>query len=292
MDLVGNGIAVGDNVTLKPDESVVIEERKEELAEGVDDFQSLTDEEAVKTDEDMRGVAEGEEELGGNGNQDVQAGGEEKKKGVRKILFKKPPGIAVGTSKMRLVQAVLSPRKNGASKSSKRQGGGGEGSKQAEDKGIGELLVMQWFTLRNKEKRCRLGLHRISQRFFRHNGVCGYQVWSLVSSNHGQTTRLLYRRGFGNLASEVLKNPRRSEALAVDSFSLSRVAFLLFLPLPRAVSLPSLSSPRLLLSSLSSPRAAASGGGGRVASRISTLTSLASHLRSKSMLRSVVVIES
>ena len=135
MDLVGNGIAVGDNVTLKPDESVVIEERKEELAEGVDDFQSLTDEETVKTDEDMRGVAEGEEELGGNGNQDVQAGGEEKKKGVRKILFKKPPGIAVGTSKMRLVQAVLSPRKNGASKSSKRQGGGGEGSKQAEDKG-------------------------------------------------------------------------------------------------------------------------------------------------------------
>ncbi|KAF3609797.1 hypothetical protein DY000_02048114 [Brassica cretica] len=207
MDLVGNGIAVGDNVTLKPDESVVIEERKEELAEGVDDFQSLTDEETVKTDEDMRGVAEGEEELGGNGNQDVQAGGEEKKKGVRKILFKKPPGIAVGTSKMRLVQAVLSPRKNGASKSSKRQGGGGEGSKQAEDKvyaalgyyfqwnkpkigyafcfyigiwdiGIGELLVMQWFTLRNKEKRCRLGLHRISQRFFRHNGVCGYQTTS------------------------------------------------------------------------------------------------------------------
>uniref|UniRef100_M4ENM2 DUF4283 domain-containing protein n=1 Tax=Brassica campestris TaxID=3711 RepID=M4ENM2_BRACM len=135
MALVGKGNAIEANVTLKPDESVVIEERKEELAEGADDFQSLTDEETVKADEDMRGVAEGEAELGGNGDHDVQAGGEEKKKGARKILFKKPPGIAVGTSKMRLVQAVLSPRKNGASKSSKRQGGGGEGAKQAEEKG-------------------------------------------------------------------------------------------------------------------------------------------------------------
>ncbi|KAF2558248.1 hypothetical protein F2Q68_00015493 [Brassica cretica] len=262
MDLVGNGIAVGDNVTLKPDESVVIEERKEELAEGVDDFQSLTDEETVKTDEDMRGVAEGEEELGGNGNQDVQAGGEEKKKGVRKILFKKPPGIAVGTSKMRLVQAVLSPRKNGASKSSKRQGGGGEGSKQAEDKvyaalgyyfqwnkpkigyafcfyigiwdiGIGELLVMQWFTLRNKEKRCRLGLHRISQRFFRHNGVCGYQ---------------------GFLASPINTKPppfrfpsERLEAKPCrESPKIGSPSHRLFLSLPRRLSPLSHSSPRRL----------------------------------------------
>ncbi|CDY71931.1 BnaCnng75150D [Brassica napus] len=134
MDLVGNGNSVGDNVTMKLDGSVAIEGRKEELSEGVDDFQALTDEETVKTDEDMRGVAEGEEELGGNGDQDVQAGEEEKKKGARKVLFKKPPGIAIGTSKLRLVQAVLSPRKNGASKSSKRQGGG-EGSKQTEEKG-------------------------------------------------------------------------------------------------------------------------------------------------------------
>ncbi|KAG2246175.1 hypothetical protein Bca52824_085803 [Brassica carinata] len=119
MDLVGNGNAVGDNVTMKLDGSVAIEGRKEELG---------------GTDEDMRGVAEGEEELGGNGDQDVQAGEEEKKKGARKVLFKKPPGIAIGTSKLRLVQAVLSPRKNGASMSSKRQGGG-EGSKQTEEKG-------------------------------------------------------------------------------------------------------------------------------------------------------------
>ena len=86
------------------------------------------------------------------------------------------------------------------------------------DIGIGELLVMQWFTLRNKEKRCRLGLHRISQRFFRHNGVCGYQVWSLVSSNHGQTTRLLYRRGFGNLASEVLSKIVTPQNLSPQRF--------------------------------------------------------------------------
>ncbi|KAF3586775.1 hypothetical protein F2Q69_00029306 [Brassica cretica] len=86
MDLVGNGNAVGDNVTMKLDGSVAIEGRKEELSEGVDDFQALTDEETVKTDEDMRGVAEGEEELGGNGDQDVQAGEEEKKKGARKGL--------------------------------------------------------------------------------------------------------------------------------------------------------------------------------------------------------------
>ena len=35
---------------------------------------------------------------------------------------------------MRLVQAVLSPRKTGASKSTKRQGGG-EGAKHTEEKG-------------------------------------------------------------------------------------------------------------------------------------------------------------
>ncbi|CDY29349.1 BnaA05g16160D [Brassica napus] len=63
-----------------------------------------------------------------------RAGEEEKKKGSRKVLFKKPPGIAVGTSKMRLVQAVLSPRKNGSTKSGKHQGGG-EGAKQTEEKG-------------------------------------------------------------------------------------------------------------------------------------------------------------
>ncbi|KAG5397344.1 hypothetical protein IGI04_019158 [Brassica rapa subsp. trilocularis] len=82
----------------------------------------------LKTDVDTRVVTEGDEELGGN------AGEEEKKKGSRKVLFKKPPGIAVGTSKMRLVQAVLSPRKNGSTKSGKHQGGG-EGAKQTEEKG-------------------------------------------------------------------------------------------------------------------------------------------------------------
>ncbi|KAF3519350.1 hypothetical protein DY000_02062510 [Brassica cretica] len=50
----------------------------------------------------------------------------------------------------------------------------------------------------------------------------------------------------------------------------------LFLPLPRAVSLPSLSSPRLLPSSLSSPRAAASGGGGRLGPQLSLLSPLIS----------------
>ncbi|KAH0910863.1 hypothetical protein HID58_034184, partial [Brassica napus] len=241
MDLVGNGNAVGDNVAMTLDGSVAIEGRKEELSEGVDDFQALTDEETIKTDEDMRGIAEGEEELGGNGDQDAQVGEEEKKKGARKVLFKKPPGIAMGTSKLRLVQAVLSPRKNGASKSSKRQGGG-EGLKQAEEKGplnpknsakpvyaalgyyffwnklnvcyafciysrireirIERNFVVQWSEFRNKEKRDRLELYRIIGSLLMHNGVGGNQVWSLVSLNHGQTIRSLYGRSFGNLGRE------------------------------------------------------------------------------------------
>ncbi|KAG5375441.1 hypothetical protein IGI04_040037 [Brassica rapa subsp. trilocularis] len=51
-----------------------------------------------------------------------------------------------------------------------------------------------------------------------------------------------------NQPGDKRENPRRLEALAVDSFSLSRAVSLLFLSLCR-VSLPSLSSPRLLLSS-------------------------------------------
>lgn len=64
--------------------------------------------------------------------------------------------------------------------------------------------MLQWFLLRTEEKRWRLGLNWIIWCLFMHNEGWGYQVCSLVSSNHGQTTRLLDGRVFGNLASEVI----------------------------------------------------------------------------------------
>ncbi|KAL0814834.1 hypothetical protein Bca101_071277 [Brassica carinata] len=106
MDLVGVGKGVADSEPLEFDGTVTLADHKEELLGGDDEFQALTDgevEETNKLDEVTRGGAEGEEEIG-------------------------------GTSKMRLVQAVLSPRKTGASKSTKRQGGG-EGAKHTEEKG-------------------------------------------------------------------------------------------------------------------------------------------------------------
>ncbi|RID75875.1 hypothetical protein BRARA_B02891 [Brassica rapa] len=137
MDLVGVGKEVADSDPLKFDETMILAEHEGTLLGGDDDFQALTDgevEETDKLDKIMQDGAGGEEELGETGEQDNQVGEEEKKKGPRKVLFKKPSGITVGTSKMRLVQAVLSPRKTGASKSTKRQGGG-EGAKHQEEKG-------------------------------------------------------------------------------------------------------------------------------------------------------------
>ncbi|KAL0786758.1 hypothetical protein Bca101_003004 [Brassica carinata] len=137
MDLVGVGKWVADSEPLEFDGTVTLADHKEELLGGDDEFQALTDgevEETNKLDEVTRGGAEGEEEIGGNGGTYDQIGEEARKKGARKVLFKKPPGISVGTSKMRLVQAVLSPRKTGVSKSTKRQGGG-EGAKHTEEKG-------------------------------------------------------------------------------------------------------------------------------------------------------------
>ncbi|KAH0936399.1 hypothetical protein HID58_013516, partial [Brassica napus] len=100
----------------------------ENLVNGLEQSMDLMGTGKVVSDSDSLEV------LGGNGEQDNQAGEVEKKKGAHKGLFKKPLGISVGSSKMRLVQAVLSPRKNGASKSTRRQGGG-EGAKQTEEKG-------------------------------------------------------------------------------------------------------------------------------------------------------------
>ncbi|KAF2546317.1 hypothetical protein F2Q70_00019480 [Brassica cretica] len=81
-------------------------------------------------------VFEGEHGIdgGGTGDQSIQAGDEEKKKGARKALFKRTTAIAVGTSRMRFVQAVLPPRKNAPAKPGKCRGGG-DGARQTEDKG-------------------------------------------------------------------------------------------------------------------------------------------------------------
>ncbi|KAG5393404.1 hypothetical protein IGI04_023367 [Brassica rapa subsp. trilocularis] len=110
-----------------------------------------------------------EHEQGGTGEQSIQAGDEEKKKGARKALFKRMTAIAVGTSRMRFVQAVLPPRKNDPAKPGKGRGEG-DGARQTEDKGPlnpklssskpfktqevlwwgwgvgGEILVFGWFS--------------------------------------------------------------------------------------------------------------------------------------------------
>lgn len=70
--------------------------------------------------------------------------------------------------------------------------------------GIERNFVVQWSVFKNKEKRGRLGLNRIIGSLLMYNGVCGHQVWSLVSLNHGQTIRSLYGRSFGNSESEVI----------------------------------------------------------------------------------------
>ncbi|WZZ16628.1 hypothetical protein YC2023_109717 [Brassica napus] len=107
---------------------------KEEATADEDEFQALTDGEVETVQEDTRDPMDVENEQGGIGDQRVQAEDDEKKKGTRKALFKKTTAIAVGTSKMRFVQAVLSPRKNAHAKPGKRQGGG-DGARQTEDKG-------------------------------------------------------------------------------------------------------------------------------------------------------------
>ncbi|KAF3543620.1 hypothetical protein DY000_02009927 [Brassica cretica] len=103
----------------------------------LDSERALTDgevEEIVTLQENTRVITDGADELGGNVDHGILAGDDEKKKGACKALFKKTTAVAVGTSKMRFVQTVLSPRKNAPVKTGKRQGEG-EGAKQTEDKG-------------------------------------------------------------------------------------------------------------------------------------------------------------
>ncbi|KAH0902027.1 hypothetical protein HID58_041530 [Brassica napus] len=69
-----------------------------------------------------------EHEQGGTGEQSIQEGDEEKKKGARKALFKRMTAIAVGISRMRFVQAN-DPAKPGKGR------GEGDGARQTEDKG-------------------------------------------------------------------------------------------------------------------------------------------------------------
>ncbi|KAH0879311.1 hypothetical protein HID58_006270 [Brassica napus] len=134
-EVMGHG--VGDDVTetMKFNGSEIDVKGKEEATADEDEFQALTDGEVETVQEDTRDPMDVENEQGGIGDQRVQAEDDEKKKGTRKALFKKTTAIAVGTSKMRFVQAVLSPRKNAHAKPGKRQGGG-DGARQTEDKEV------------------------------------------------------------------------------------------------------------------------------------------------------------
>lgn len=100
-----------------------------------DEFHSLSDEEIeddVKFQED--GVVNVEEEKQSDDAEakTLVAGDTVMKQGARKWLFK-PSTITGGSTKMRMYQALISPRKRTVAKTGTLQG---DNSKQVEDKGI------------------------------------------------------------------------------------------------------------------------------------------------------------
>ena len=100
-----------------------------------DEFHSLSDQEIeddVKFQED--GVVNVEEEKQSDDAEakTLVAGDTVMKQGARKWLFK-PSTITGGSTKMRMYQALISPRKRTVAKTGTLQG---DNSKQVEDKGI------------------------------------------------------------------------------------------------------------------------------------------------------------
>ncbi|KAG2333190.1 hypothetical protein Bca52824_004370 [Brassica carinata] len=100
-----------------------------------EEFQDLTDddqEEELMKDIDGKSMIEkGTSGETGKGKEQM-AEDEAKKQGVRKKPLK-PLTLAGGSTKMRMVQAMLSPRKTNVPKASNRQK---EASKQPEEKGV------------------------------------------------------------------------------------------------------------------------------------------------------------
>ncbi|WZZ46953.1 hypothetical protein YC2023_043212 [Brassica napus] len=181
-ELVGNGNDDLKNETMEFDVTGTHVEGKEEFICGGEDFQALTDgevEEIVMLQEDTRVITDGADELGGNVDHGILAGDDEKKKGARKALFKKTTAVAVGTSKMRFVQTVLSPRKNAPVKTGKRQGEG-EGAKQTEDKGPSNPKPTS------------------SKPLIESHGELLQQFWSLVSLSQRQPESSLFRIEYGD----------------------------------------------------------------------------------------------
>ncbi|XP_048611545.1 uncharacterized protein LOC125585876 [Brassica napus] len=133
-EVMGHGVGDAVTETMEFNGTETDVEGKEEAKADEDEFQALTDGEVETVQVDTREPKNVENEQGGIGDQSVQAEDDEKKKGARKALFKKTTAITMGTSKMRFVQAVLSPRKNAHAKPGKRHGGG-DGARQTEDKG-------------------------------------------------------------------------------------------------------------------------------------------------------------
>lgn len=133
-EVMGHGVGDAVTETMEFNGTETDVEGKEEAKADEDEFQALTDGEVETVQVDTRDPKNVENEQGGIGDQSVQAEDDEKKKGARKALFKKTTAITMGTSKMRFVQAVLSPRKNAHAKPGKRHGGG-DGARQTEDKG-------------------------------------------------------------------------------------------------------------------------------------------------------------
>lgn len=109
------------------DDSEILLEGNDALMEDDEDFQPLTDSEL----EELATVNENKAEVVKEGDQELVAEDEEKKRGSRKALFK-PASLALGTSKKLFVQAVLSPRKKAQVKAGKKQG---EVTRKKEEKG-------------------------------------------------------------------------------------------------------------------------------------------------------------
>jgi len=144
---VENGLDVVNEVMLEQENLVKADdmdtdENNSSLKEGEvtnggeEEFQDVTDEEIDGNQGVTQGdiVASIEMSEEGELEKAENVGGEEKNKGVKKKLFKGGP-LVVGTSKMRMVHSLISPRKRLPSKPNPKQGEGtkqGDGMKQGD----------------------------------------------------------------------------------------------------------------------------------------------------------------
>ncbi|KAH0943509.1 hypothetical protein HID58_003146 [Brassica napus] len=123
-----------DQVDLDDEDVMDMDEIKAHLLEnGIDmDVEDFLEK---LLEEEIEEVVKGQEEEQGPPGGDVV-----KKQGLRKRLFK-PTISTAGSTKMRVFNALASPRKQAAAKTGARQG---DNSKQTKSKGLKNVLVQWW----------------------------------------------------------------------------------------------------------------------------------------------------